>query len=172
MANYKKYKNRKINLEKIEQDSVKQKEPLKTSWKIALTSLFLIAIPSFLLFLLLGKDGWIFSQTKSLHRWAVEFPIALAFSIFQIGIVSLLIWKFKVLPVGAFAFLMPLSLAMNSFLVSSGVTNWILRVLPAVGLGFVAIPIIAINKKIRENLAKKKQKIISEEEKQTKSLLD
>ncbi|WP_373441142.1 hypothetical protein [Metamycoplasma equirhinis] len=172
MSNNKKWKNRKINLQSYVVSEEKPKKTLSKSWRIALTGLFLIAIPSFLMFLLIGKDGWIISNTKSFDRWAFELPIALAISAIQLMGIFLLIWRFKVFGVEALTFLVPITLAMNSFLVSSGAKEWFLRVLPAVAIAFLAIPILIINKKIAKKIENKKLDQMLAEEKKNKSLLD
>ena len=63
---------------------------------------------------------------------------------------------------------------MNSFLVSSGVelSKWWIRVLPAVGLAFLAIPVIAINRFVAKRNENKLKAMLEEENKKTKSLLD
>ncbi|WP_211333926.1 hypothetical protein [Metamycoplasma neophronis] len=172
MSNNNKWKNKKINVKSYEVTNTKPKKELSKSWKIALTGLFLIVIPSFLIFILIGKDGWVFEQFKDYNRWAFDLPIALSVFIIQMFVVSLLIWKFKVFGSEALNFLIPVALAMNSFLVSSGDVAWFVRVLPAVGLAFVAVPVIMINKAIAKKAIEKKRAIIVAEELKNKTLLD
>ncbi|AZZ65610.1 hypothetical protein DMC14_002325 [Metamycoplasma phocicerebrale] len=173
MSNNKKWKNKKVNINNYQTLEVqKEKRTLSNSWRVALTGLFLIAIPSFLIFLLAGKDGWIISSTKTLNRWSVLLPIALAIAVVQISIVSLLALKFKVLKLSAFIFLVPVAIAMNSFLVSSGVSEWPYRVLPAIGLAFLSIPILLIVKHVEKKKQDKLKTQIEKEERAKKSLLD
>ena len=174
MSNNDKWKNKKVNLKNYVVESGKPKRELSRSWKIALTGLFLIVIPSFIMFLILGIDGWIIKSTKNLSRWGVEFPIALAIAAIQIIIVLLLVFKFKVINTEALTFLIRISLAINSFLVSSGQRpeDWYIRVLPAVGLVFLAIPIILINKAVAKSQEKQRKIKLLEEEQKNKSLLD
>ncbi|AWX42550.1 Uncharacterised protein [Metamycoplasma cloacale] len=171
MSNKKKWKKKKINLESYVSVETKQKPRLSKSWKIALTGLFLIAIPSFLLFVIMGKDGWIIPAAKEWGRWTIMLPVALGVATIQILVVALLL-KFKKLPIEALNFLVAISLAINSFLVSSAASEWYMRVLPAIGLAFVAIPIIAINTKLKQRRQKKNEIVIKEEERKNKSLLD
>ncbi|MBN0970508.1 hypothetical protein [Mycoplasma phocoeninasale] len=172
MSNNKKWKNKKINIKNYQVVDQKPKKQLSNSWKIALTGLLLIAIPSFLLFIFVGKDGWIFSQTKSIDRWSGELLIALGMSAIQITIVCLLVWKFKFLRPESLHFLIPITFAMNSFLVSSGVDTWYVRVIPAVGLAFLAIPILLLTKRILKIKSQKQYAMMQEEELKNKSLLD
>ncbi|AWX69433.1 hypothetical protein [[Mycoplasma] anseris] len=172
MSNNKKWKKRKINIERYVASDKPARKILSDNWKIALTGLFLIAIPSLLVFLLAGKDGIVFHATKQLDRWAVMLPIALGVGIVQFAIIAALIWGFKVLKIESLNFLIAIILAMNSFIVSSDASVWFYRVLPAVFLAFVAIPIIAINKAVAKRKVKKVETQIQEEERRTKSLLD
>lgn len=50
MSNNDKWKNKKVNLKNYVVESGKPKRELSRSWKIALTGLFLIVIPSFIMF--------------------------------------------------------------------------------------------------------------------------
>ncbi|AXE61036.1 hypothetical protein DA803_02995 [[Mycoplasma] phocae] len=172
MSNNKKWKNKKINIKNYQVVEKKPRKQLSNSWRIALTGLLLIAIPSFLLFIFVGRDGWIFPQTKSIDRWYGELLIGLAMASIQVAIVCLMIWKFKFLRPESLHFLIPISLAMNSFLVSSGVDLWFIRVIPAVGLAFMAIPILLLTKYIIRKQNQKKFAMIQEEELKNKSLLD
>ncbi|WP_412031665.1 hypothetical protein [Metamycoplasma buccale] len=172
MSNNKKWKKRKLNLENYNPIVKKQKRQLSNSWKIALTGLFLIVIPSFILFLLIGRDGWVIQASKNFDRWAMELPIALSISIIQILVVCLLIWKFKIYGPESLNFLIPITLAMNSFMVTSGVTQWYVRVLPAIALAFTAIIVIVINKNIAKRKLAKQEQAKKEELKKIKSLLD
>ncbi len=179
MSNNKKWKNKKINFETYKNSeikNVKEKKPLSDSWKVGLTALFLIAIPSFLSFLLLGLDGWVIKETAkwTSSRWTMLLPISLSILIFQFLIISILIWGFKVLKPSSLNFLVAILFSMNSFLVSSGVevSKWWIRVLPAVGLAFLAIPVIAINRAIAKKTEKKLAIQIEENNKKNKSLLD
>ena len=174
MSNNKKWKNKKINFETYKNSeikNVKEKKPLSDSWKVGLTALFLIAIPSFLSFLLLGLDGWVIKETAKWTslRWTMLLPISLSILIFQFLIISVLIWGFKVLKPSSLNFLVAIL-----FLVSSGVevSKWWIRVLPAVGLAFLAIPVIAINRAIAKKAEKKLAIQIEENNKKNKSLLD
>lgn len=115
------------------------------------------------------RHRWLnYKINKNLSRWGVEFPIALAIAAIQIIIVLLLVFKFKVFNTEALTFLIPISLAINSFLVSSGQRpeDWYIRVLPAVGLVFLAIPIILINKAVAKSQEKQRKiKLLEEEQK-------
>lgn len=184
MSNNKKWKNKKINLDTYKSASEVKKErnkkQLSMSWKISLVALFLVAIPSFLVFLIFGADGWIIPALKQMidanpwKRWTIYLPISLAIAGVQFAIISLLIWKFKVLQPSALNFLVAVVLAMNSFLVSSGAESgkWWIRVLPAIGLAFLAIPVIAINRAVAKKKLRVEEQKIKEEEKKIKSLLD
>ncbi|AZG68535.1 hypothetical protein [Mycoplasma struthionis] len=174
MSNNAKWKNKKLNVNSyVEKDTTKkQKLELSSSWKIALTGLFLVVIPSFLVMVLAGNDGWVFSQTKNFNRWAVQLPIALGMFAFQFAIIALLVWKFKVLETRSISFLIPVALAMNSFIVSGNVDAWFWRVLPAVGLALVSIPILMLHKTVNRRKLEKQRKLDLEEEKKNKSLLD
>ncbi|PZW00549.1 hypothetical protein [Metamycoplasma auris] len=173
MSNNKKWKNKKININNYKSFEIqREKKELSHSWKVALISLFLIAIPSFIIFILIGKDSWAFPATKDFERWSFLLPVAFLVSIIQISIVCLLIFRFKVIKKSTLTFLVPFAIAMSSFMVSSGTENWIYRVLPAVGLGLLSLPILLIIKNIEKRQETKKK--IEEEklEKQHKSLLD
>ncbi|WP_027122444.1 hypothetical protein AB5V95_02655 [Metamycoplasma spumans] len=174
MSNNAKWKNKKINVKNYQATQQKQKRELSKSWKIALTGLFLIVIPSFLFFLFIGKDGWVINAFKDANRWSFNLPIALGILTVQLFVVSLLIWKFKVYGSEALNFLVPVALAMNSFLVTSGVdsADWYIRVLPAVGLAFIAVPILMINKAVAKKSAEKRKSKLLAEELKNKSLLD
>ncbi|MBN4089384.1 hypothetical protein OF364_00570 [Mycoplasma enhydrae] len=174
MSNNKKWRNKKINLANYQTLKVeKQRRSLSENWKIALTGLFLIAFPSFFVFLLVGRDGWIITSTRNLlNTWSVLLPIAIGMVLIQISVVVLLIFKFKVFKINALIFLVPIAVAMNSFIVSSGTDNWILRVLPAVGLAFLAIPLLLLVKHIEKKKKDKLEKVVQEEEKAKRSLLD
>ncbi|MGX9358766.1 hypothetical protein [Mycoplasma sp. 2575] len=173
MSNNKKWKNKKININNYRTLEVqKQRKALSSSWKIALTGLFLIAIPSFILFILLGRDGWAFEITKKMERWSMLLPIAIGIVIIQTAVVSLIVFKFKVYSSSSFVFLVPFAIAMASFLVSSGVEEWPYRVMPAVGLAFLSLPILLVFKHI-EKKKKEKQKLQFEQEERAKrTLLD
>ncbi|ENY69393.1 Hypothetical protein MAU_1050 [Metamycoplasma auris 15026] len=173
MSNNKKWKNKKININNYKSFEIQRsKKELSHSWKVALISLFLIAIPSFTIFILIGKDGWAFPATKNWGRWDLLLPVALLVAIIQSAIVCLLIFRFKVIKKSTLTFLIPFAIAMSSFMVSSGTDNWIYRVLPAVGLGLLALPILLIIKSIEKKQETKRR--IEEEklEKEQKSLLD
>ncbi|TDU96661.1 hypothetical protein [Metamycoplasma hyosynoviae] len=181
MSANKKWKNKKINFDNYkssDEKNEKVKFQLSDNWKIALIALFLIAIPSFLMFLLLGGDGWLIPATKSYilnnKRWSMLLPIALAVAIIQISVLLLLVLKFKVLKTSSLQFLIPIALAMNTFLVSSGVElgKWYIRVLPAVGFGFMFFPIMMINKEILKKKINKSKAIEEKKEAFNKSLLD
>ncbi|WP_045433266.1 hypothetical protein [Metamycoplasma canadense] len=173
MSNNKKWKNKKININNYQTLEIKkEKKSLSKSWKIALTGLFLIAIPSFLIFLLIGKDGWIIESTKLYHRWKTLLPIAFGIIAIQASIVGLLIFKFKVFGINGLIFLIPFSLAMASFLVSSGVEDWPYRIMPAVGLAFLSLPILLLVKHIEKKIENKKRIEFEKQERAQKSLLD
>lgn len=178
MSKNKKWKNKKINFENYKNsDQVKkERRALSDSWKISLTALLLIAIPSFLVFLLMGADGWAIKSTTKFasSRWSLLLPVALCVAAVQSIVIALLI-KFKKLKITSLNFLVPVMCVMNSWLVSSGIETgkWFIRVLPAVGLAFLsAVIVIAINKAIAKAKIKKEKQIIIEEERKNKSLLD
>ena len=149
MSNNKKWKNKKINLDTYKSASEVKKErnkkQLSMSWKISLVALFLVAIPSFLVFLIFGADGWIIPALKQMidanpwKRWAIYLPISWAIAGVQ-------------------------------FAAESG--KWWIRVLPAIGLAFLAIPVIAINRAVAKKKLRVEEQKIKEEEKKIKSLLD
>ncbi|ENY53805.1 hypothetical protein [Metamycoplasma alkalescens] len=173
MSNHKKWKNKKININNYQSFEIKkEKRTLSDSWKTALTSLFLIAIPSFILFLLIGKDGWIIPTTKNFARWELLLPVAILIATLQTLVACLLIFKFKALKRNSLIFLVPFAIAMSSFVVSSGAESWIYRVLPAVGLALLALPILLVIKKIEKNIDNKKRIELEKLEKEQKSLLD
>ncbi|WP_211333774.1 hypothetical protein [[Mycoplasma] falconis] len=174
MSNNDKWKNKKINVKNYEVQAKKPRKELSKSWKIALTALFLFAIPSFLMMLFVGKDGWVFAATKDFSRWGLVFPIALIVLTVQLTILFLLIFKFKKLPVESLNFLFPIAFAMASFIVSSGVDSkdWFIRVLPAVGMALLAVPVILINKAVIKSKEKKQRAQILAEERKNKTLLD
>ncbi|MCY2902846.1 hypothetical protein [Mycoplasmopsis arginini] len=173
MSNNKKWKNKKININNYQTLEIrKERKTLSNSWRIALTGLFLIAIPSFVLFILLGRDGWAFSNTKNLGRWDTLLPITFLIVILQTAVVSLLVFKFKVFGPNSFIFLVPFAIAMASFLVSSGIEDWPYRVMPAVGLAFLSLPLLLLVKHIDKKKKEKQRKLFEEEERTKKSLLD
>ncbi|WP_330463306.1 hypothetical protein [Metamycoplasma gateae] len=173
MSNNKRWKNKKININNYKVLEVqKQKKTLSNSWKIALTGLFLIAIPTFILFILIGKDGWVIPSTAKFGRWDTLLPIAFAWVIFQSSIVCLLVFRFKVYKANSFIFLIPFAIAMASLLVSSGVEDWPYRVLPAVGLAFLSLPALLLVKHIDKKRKDKKMLEYQQQERANKSLLD
>ena len=94
MSNNRKWKNKKINFDSYknsEEKNVKERKKLSDSWKIGLIALFLIAIPSFLSFLLLGNDGWVIKASKNFNRWSMLLPIAISILIVQFSIIASLI---------------------------------------------------------------------------------
>ena len=168
MSKNKKWKNKKINFENYKNsDQVKkERRALSDSWKISLTALLLIAIPSFLVFLLMGADGWAIRSTTRFasSRWSLLLPVALCVAAVQSIVIALLI-RFKKLKITS----------LNFLVFSSGIETgkWFIRVLPAVGLAFIsAVIVIAINKAIAKAKIKKEKQIIIEEERKNKSLLD
>lgn len=98
MSKNKKWKNKKINFENYKNsDQIKkERRALSDSWKISLTALLLIAIPSFLVFLLMGADGWAIRSTTKFasSRWSLLLPVALCVAAVQSIVIALLI-RFK-----------------------------------------------------------------------------
>ncbi|RMA78525.1 hypothetical protein JN00_0355 [Metamycoplasma subdolum] len=166
-----KWKNRTYNVETLKDEQPKKRRELSKTWKICLIALFLIAIPSFLVFVLFGKDGWVIPATKNLSLGAL-FGMAIGLLAVQIAVIAALIWGFKVIPWDSTLMLIPIAFSMVSFIVSSGASAWYIRVLPAVALAFLAVILFAIKSAVEKKVTKKQQEKQQAYDRINKSLLD
>ena len=124
------------------------------SWIKPLYTLFVVAIPSFFIWLFLGKD---FGKTPPLS-FGYNVLIAISF-IIVIGIITSVLIYFKILKTSILNFIVPIVICFMAIFLSSwidGDNQWY-RILIIIPLVFIVIPInILVDKYDRKQILKLK----------------
>ncbi|MBN0919511.1 hypothetical protein [[Mycoplasma] gypis] len=148
---------------------------LSYHWRIALFGMLFVILPAMILYFAVGKDvdSVYRAYSHALAWWALLLIALLAFFV-TIAITILFIRVFKWFGFEVFNFIIPFSLMMYSFLVTSGISwdLWFVRIITPAVLFITVVPTILINKKVAQKKLKIKKELDRIERQKNKSLLD